>query len=276
MTAGRNDGDTVDGGGAGRDPWLHLAAMTPARIAIGRAGGSLPTREVLAFALAHAKARDAVHAALDTAGIAAALAARDLPTVTVESEARDRAAYLRRPDWGRRLSATATESLARHRHGPVDLVIVIADGLSATAVEAGAVRLVAALAPRLGAAGIGLGPVVIATGARVALGDAVAAALDARAVLVLIGERPGLSAADSLGAYLTFDARPGRADADRNCVSNIRDGGLGIEAAAFKLAWLTREAFRRRLTGVALKDDSDPALPAPSGADRLAGGLSQG
>ena len=262
------NGDGTKPTAAGRDPWAHLAALTPARIAIGRAGGSLPTREVLSFALAHAKARDAVHAALDTAAIARAFAARGFETITVESEARDRAAYLRRPDWGRRLSEAARQSLVPHA-GAADLAVVVADGLSATAVEAGAVKLVAALAPRLEACSISLGPVVIATGARVALGDAVAALLGARAVLVLIGERPGLSAADSLGAYLTFDARPGRSDGERNCVSNIRDGGLDTDIAAFKLAWLVREAFSRRLTGVMLKDESDTALSGSPEAGRL-------
>ncbi|QCI65043.1 ethanolamine ammonia-lyase subunit EutC [Phreatobacter stygius] len=248
-----------------RDPWSHLASRTPARIAIGRAGGSLPTSEVLAFALAHAKARDAVHATFDPERIAAGLGDLGLAAVTVESLARDRAAYLRRPDWGRALAETSRSRLAACAEAPGDLVIVIADGLSATAVETNALALVGALLPRLASAGIAIGPVVVATGARVALGDAVAAELGARAVLVLIGERPGLSSPDSLGAYLTFDARPGRNDAERNCVSNIRAGGLAVELAAFKLSWLAAEAFRRQLTGISLKDESDLLL-APGGA----------
>jgi ethanolamine ammonia-lyase small subunit len=239
-----------------RDPWRHLAAATPARIALGRAGGSLPTEEVLRFALAHAQARDAVHAAFDAAALAAALRAAGLAVVEVESRAVDRAAYLRRPDWGRELSGPSEAALDGLAPGG-DLVIVVGDGLSATAVAAHAVPLIAALRPHLAAAGIACGAAVIARGARVALGDAIAARLGAKAVLMLIGERPGLSSPDSLGAYLTFAPKPGRTDAERNCVSNIRPGGLPPAAAAFKLGWLAAEAFRRKLTGVALKDESD-------------------
>ncbi|MBN8938057.1 MAG: ethanolamine ammonia-lyase subunit EutC [Rhizobiales bacterium] len=247
-----------------RDPWSHLSARTPARIAIGRAGGSLPTSEVLAFALAHAKARDAVHAPFDAQRMAAGLGDLGLAVVAVESLARDRAAYLRRPDWGRQLAGASELALDAARAAPADLAVVIADGLSATAVDTNALALVKALMPRLAATGIGLAPVVVATGARVALGDVIAARLHARAVLVLIGERPGLSAPDSLGAYLTFDGKAGRHDAERNCVSNIRAGGLPVENAAFKLAWLVTEAFRRKLTGIGLKDESDLLL-SPGG-----------
>lgn len=241
------------------DPWRHLAAATPARIALGRAGGSLPTREVLRFALAHAQARDAVHAGFDGERLAAELRAEGLTAVAVASRAADRAAYLRRPDWGRDLSEASKGALEADGAAG-ELVVVVADGLSATAVEAHAVPLVKALRPLLRQAGIPLGTVVVATGARVALGDAVGQALGAAAVLVLIGERPGLSAPDSLGAYLTFEARPNRMDSERNCVSNIRPEGLPVEAAAFRLAWLVGEAFRRRLTGVALKDESGAAV----------------
>ncbi|MCA0320344.1 MAG: ethanolamine ammonia-lyase subunit EutC [Proteobacteria bacterium] len=237
------------------DPWLHLAATTPARIALGRAGGSLPTREVLRFALAHAQARDAVHADFDSAKLAEMLRDEGLVVAEAASRAADRAAYLRRPDWGRDLSEASRTALTMDGAGG-ELVVVVADGLSATAVEAHAVPLVRALRPHLDRARIPLTTAVVATGARVALGDAIGQALGARAVLVLIGERPGLSSPDSLGAYLTFDPRPGRMDSERNCVSNIRPEGLPVAAAAFKLAWLTSEAFRRRLTGVALKDES--------------------
>lgn len=251
------------------DPWLHLAAATPARIALGRAGGSLPTREVLRFALAHAQARDAVHAGFDGPRLVAELHAEGLAAVEVASRAADRAAYLRRPDWGRDLSGAARSTL-RANGADGGLVVVVADGLSATAVEAHAVPLVRALRPLLGRAAIPLTTAVVATGARVALGDAIAERLGAKAVLVLIGERPGLSSPDSLGAYLTFDARPGRMDSERNCVSNIRPEGLPVEAAALKLAWLIGEAFRRRLTGVALKDESE-ALPTESAKPALPG-----
>lgn len=245
------------------DPWQNLRAFTPARIALGRAGGSLPTREVLRFAMAHAQARDAVHATVDWDGLMSALSA-DLGTpLRVESRAVERALYLRRPDFGRQLSAASAHGLALTRPAAAaDLAIVIGDGLSAAAVNAHAAALVAALVPRLAALGLSLAPVVLASGARVALGDDIGARLGVRAVAMLIGERPGLSSPDSLGVYLTLGPRVGCTDADRNCVSNVRAEGLSYEAAAFKVTWLLREALRRGLTGVALKDDSDTLLAA--------------
>lgn len=239
--------------------FADLARLTPARIALGRAGASLPTREVLRFGLAHAQARDAVHTPFQPDMIAAGLAALGLETVAVESAARSRAEYLRRPDLGRGLSPEGRAALAA-RESACDLAIVVADGLSSTAVQQNAAELIAALLPFLRRQGLALAPVVIAAQSRVALGDAAAQALGARAALVLIGERPGLSSPDSLGAYLTFGARAGLTDAARNCVSNIRPGGLEAGHAAFKLAWLIDQAFRRGLTGVDLKDESDAAL----------------
>ena len=249
------------------DPWTVLRRFTPARLALGRAGASLPTREVLNFALAHAQARDAVHAPFAAEEIAAGLEALGLRALEVASAAPDRATYLRRPDLGRRLSEESRARLEAEPASRPDLAIVVADGLSATAVRAHSIPLVAALLdtmrPRPS-----LAPVAVARQTRVALGDEVGACLGARSVLVLIGERPGLSSPDSLGAYLTFDPRPGRTDAERNCVSNIRPEGLAYPVAAGKLAWLISEAFRRRLTGVALKDESGGAAieltsPAP-------------
>lgn len=251
-----------------RDPWLHLAAATPARIALGRAGGSLPTDAVLRFALAHAEARDAVHAPFEASRIAAGLRAAGLAVVEIESRATDRAVYLRRPDLGRELSETSRLTLDLTGRPGGDLGILVTDGLSALAVESHAPALVAALRPLMARAGIGLGPVAVARGGRVALGDAVGERLGVRAVLVLIGERPGLSSPDSLGAYLTFAPRPGRMDSERNCVSNIRPGGLAIQPAAFRIAWLAAEALRRGLTGVALKDESD-RLGRANGADTI-------
>jgi ethanolamine ammonia-lyase small subunit len=246
--------------GAPRDPWLGLAARTPARVALGRAGSSLPTGEVLSFALAHARARDAIHATLDRHGMAGRLAAIGLPSLTVESEATDRATYLRRPDLGRRLSR-ASGALLDKTASPEgwDLAIVVGDGLSATAVGAHAVELITAAMALLAPLGLRVGPVVLALGTRVALGDDIGARLRARLVVVVIGERPGLSAIDSVGAYLTYDPQPGRNDAERNCISNIRGGGLAPELAARNLAWLVEAALSRRLTGVALKDQT-PAL----------------
>ncbi len=241
--------------GTHRDPWLQLAARTPARIALGRAGVSLPTREVLAFALAHAQARDAVHATLDRKALAAALTPLGLKTIEIESEAQDRAHYLRRPDLGRRLSRTSKARLSGITPS-CDLAIMIGDGLSATAVAAQALPLLAALIPWLATSGLTVGPVTLAREARVALGDEVGALLGASLVAVLIGERPGLSAADSLGIYLTYAPRPGRSDAERNCVSNVRPDGLAPQAAAQTLAWLIKAARARQLTGVELKDES--------------------
>jgi ethanolamine ammonia-lyase small subunit len=239
------------------DPWQALRALTPARIALGRAGQSLPTRAHLEFQLAHARARDAVHEALDVARLREALAAAGLETAEARSAAPDRDTYLQRPDLGRRLDPTSRAVLHDSAApGGVDAAVVVADGLSARAAQAHAPPLLAALVPRLRQAGWRLAPAVVALQARVALGDEVGALFNARLVLVLLGERPGLSAPDSLGAYLTWDPRPGRTDAERNCVSNIRPEGLVPALAAGRLHHLMLEAARRRLSGVALKDDS--------------------
>ena len=240
-----------------RDPWTELTGLTGARIALGRAGPALPTREVLALALAHAQARDAVHAAFDVGAVARGLEALGHTTVQVASAAPDRATYLRRPDLGRKLSAASRQILERTEARGTDLVLVVADGLSSAAVHAHAVPLIEALQPYLDRAGWSLGPVVIATQARVALGDEIGERLGAGMVALLVGERPGLSSPDSLGVYLTCAPRVGRTDAERNCISNIRPEGLSYEEAAFKLAWHIAEARRLGLTGVGLKDESD-------------------
>lgn len=232
-------------------PWRALKAATPARIALGRAGPALPTAAVLDFALDHARARDAVHAAVDFEALAGRI---PLPSVIVASAAPDRTTYLRRPDLGRRLAPGQALPLS-----PCDLLLVVGDGLSAAAVEAHAAPLIAALPPDLGG-----GPVVLARQARVALGDEIGERMGARMVAVLIGERPGLSSPDSLGVYLTWGPRVGRTDAERNCISNIRPGGLSYQAAAARLAWLAREGLKRRLTGVDLKDQSDLAVLPPA------------
>jgi ethanolamine ammonia-lyase small subunit len=231
-----------------------LRHLTPARVGLGRIGASMPTQALLEFTLDHARARDAVHAAFDAAAIVAGLDAAGLRPLRVSSMAESRAEYLRRPDRGRRLDAVSEHLLASGRDGPCDLAVVVGDGLSPAAVNAHAVGLVRNLVPRLGA--IELGPVVVASGARVALGDQIGELLGARMVAVLIGERPGLSAPASLGAYLTFAPKTGRIDAERNCVSNIHASGLDYDEAAFRIAWLVREGLARQLTGVALKDES--------------------
>jgi ethanolamine ammonia-lyase small subunit len=243
------------------DPWALLGRLTPARIALGRAGTSLPTGAHLAFQLAHARARDAVHHVANLEEVAVRLAAAGLHPVLVATTVPDRATYLRRPDLGRRLSAEGREALAGlARPGGCDLALVIADGLSGFAVERHAAPLAEIVAARLTALGWSLAPIVIVRQARVAVGDEIGALLGARLLALLIGERPGLSSPDSLGAYLTFEPRPGRSDAERNCVSNIRPEGLPLQAAADKICWLLTEARRRRLTGVHLKEEMGGGL----------------
>jgi ethanolamine ammonia-lyase small subunit len=260
---------------AAADPWAELRRHTPARIALGRAGSSLPTAELLRFNAAHAQARDAVHLPLDTAALAADLAAAGFATLQVHSQASTREQYLRRPDLGRRLDAASAERLleARQELGlpPTDLAmnrsndrgfdlcIVLADGLSAQATQRHALPLLLALRKALASwpePSLTLAPLVIAEQARVALADEIGALLQTRAVLILLGERPGLSSPDSLGAYLTHAPAIGLTDALRNCVSNIRPAGLPYAQAAQRIAWLLHESLRRRLSGVALKDDS--------------------
>ncbi len=240
------------------DPWQDWRAATPARLALGRAGNALPTDELLRFGWAHAMARDAIHAALDVAALAATLQADGWRTDTVRSQAPDRATYLRRPDLGRRLHADDAARLRAVAAGGCDLGLVVGDGLSSLAVARHAAPLLAALRPQL-PDGLRLAPIVIATQARVALADEIGEALGARAVAMLIGERPGLSSPDSLGIYLTHGPRQGRHDGARNCISNVRPEGLAYDVAAFKLAWLLRESLRKGLSGVALKDESDLA-----------------
>jgi len=237
-----------------------LRKLTPARVALGRSGASLPTRALLDFTLDHARTRDAVHAAFDAAALARGLGELGLQPVEVTSRAADRRQYLRRPDLGRRLDPASAKRVAA-LDAAGRLAIVIGDGLSPTAVHAHALALMRELLPRLAAAKIEIGAVIVAAGARVALGDEIGELAKAGMVAVLIGERPGLSAPDSLGAYLTFAPKSGRTDADRNCVSNIHREGLTYEEAAFKIAWLIGEGFARGTSGVALKDESGDRTP---------------
>jgi ethanolamine ammonia-lyase small subunit len=253
------------------DPWAGLTAFTAARIALGRTGTSEPLAAALAFRLAHAQAREAVYSELEADRLLNELAVLSLPACRVSSQATTRPEYLQRPDLGRRLNDASAAALAGLAAGECDLVFVLADGLSATATNTHAVPLLRLLLPELAAAGLRLGPVVLAGQARVALGDEVGSLLKARLVLVLLGERPGLSAPDSLGAYFTYAPRPGLTDEARNCVSNIRPAGLPYAAAAARLAWLLGEALRRQLSGVALKDETAAAgLGAAAGAPGIA------
>lgn len=235
------------------DPWRRLRQFTRARVAIGRTGHAQTTDTILAFGLAHAQARDAVHLPLDAPAIDTMLRQAGHTVVRVHSAAPDRETYLRRPDLGRRLDADSQGRLAPDGQ-PWDAVFVIADGLSALAAQRHAVPLLEAVLARLSQWRVG--PVVIAEQARVALGDDIGERLRARQVVMLIGERPGLSSPDSLGIYLTYDPRIGRTDAQRNCISNVRPEGLPYAHAADRLVFLLRGAVALGRSGVDLKDDS--------------------
>lgn len=237
------------------DPWARLRGATTARIGLGRAGDAMRTHDVLSFQLAHGRARDAVHTPIDFGPIATALPA---DTIEVRSQAPDRATYLRRPDLGRRLHPKDRDLL---KPGAYDVVFIIGDGLSATGVQKHAAPLLEACLRRL--EGWSVAPIILAHQARVALGDEIGEMLGARLCAMLIGERPGLSVADSLGVYLTYEPRIGRRDSERNCISNIHPAGLGYVQAADKLVWLMNEARTRRITGVQLKDDV-VAVPGPA------------
>jgi ethanolamine ammonia-lyase small subunit len=240
------------------DPWQALRSITAARIALGRSGGSVPTRAQLDFRLAHARARDAVLSHFDPDALAASLHLLGQPVLIAESAARDRAEYLQRPDLGRRLDHASRAHLTEHaaRVGRCDLVIVISDGLSTLAATTQSGPLLAALLPLLQGGGWALAPLVVARHARVALQDEIGEIFRAKISLMLLGERPGLGSADSLGAYFTHAPAIGMTDADRNCLSNIRPGGLSAADAAHKLHYLLTQARSRGISGVALKDDA--------------------
>ena len=242
-----------------------LRQWTEARVALGRAGGSVPVRSLLDFRLSHARARDAVHETFNATAMAGELESLGQAVLIAHSQAGDRATYLQRPDLGRALSAESRAVLesARSDDG-CDLVIVLSDGLSAEAVHRQGPPLLRALLPLLGE--WRLAPLVIAPLARVALQDEIGEALGARTALILLGERPGLGSPDSLGAYLVHSPRPGNTDAERNCVSNIRPAGLPPEAAAQRIAWLLTEARRLGFSGVDLKDHSGQGGAALGGA----------
>jgi ethanolamine ammonia-lyase small subunit len=242
--------------------WDGLRRFTDARIALGRAGHSQPTAAHLAFQLAHAQARDAVHLPFDIATLAQGVQALGLNTLCLRSAARDRATYLQRPDLGRQLDAEGLQRLTEVAAGPVDLSIVMADGLSALGVMQNALQLLQHLLALLQAdpQPWTLAPVVLVEQGRVAIGDPVGEALKARLVLVLIGERPGLSSPDSLGIYFTWAPRSGLTDAQRNCISNVREAGLAPARAAAKLHNLLSRARAQKLSGVTLKDDIDETL----------------
>lgn len=241
-------------------PWQGWRTATPARIALGRAGVATPTCESLDFGWAHAMARDAIHTPLDVEALVQALQAAGLVCWQAHSQAADRATYLRRPDLGRQLAPEHAHNLQQHATslaGRPDLCLVVGDGLSSLAVQRHAAPVIQHLMPFL-PPGCTVAPIVVVQQARVAVADEVGELLQARCCAILIGERPGLSSPDSLGIYLTYGPHRGRLDAERNCISNVRPQGLSYRHAAFKLAWLVRQAQRLEHSGVLLKDDSDP------------------
>jgi len=251
------------------DLWQQLRQYSRARIALGHAGTSLPTRPHLEFQFAHARARDAVHHRLDAQNLHMAIAQRGHEVMLLHSAAKDRHIYLQRPDLGRRLDDASRQVLdarAAARQGECELAFMIADGLSAIAIQENALPFLDAMLPRLAGEGWLDAPIVVVEQGRVAVGDEVGQVLRARLVVILIGERPGLTAPDSMGIYLTYQPAIGAADASRNCISNVRRDGLSYELAAHKLFYLISEARRRKLTGVALKDEAEVApqcLTAP-------------
>jgi ethanolamine ammonia-lyase small subunit len=240
-----------------------LRDYTSARVALGRAGTSIATTDILDFQLAHAQARDAVHAEFDVEGFARRLREElpslekfHVPVYKLNSAAVDREEYVRRPDLGRVL---AEESAARLKKCPCDAVFIIADGLSAIAPERNAIPLLWSVLPRILEEGWACAPLCVIEHARVAIGDQVGSLLGASLSVLLIGERPGLSSHDSLGAYITWQPQPGRTDAERNCISNIRAGGLSHAEAADRLLWCVNEARTRKLSGTALKEQAGPS-----------------
>jgi ethanolamine ammonia-lyase small subunit len=258
------------------DPWQGLRRFTAARIGLGHSGISQLTRAQLDFQLAHARARDAVHDALDTAALSETLARAwpELPApLVLHSAAANRNVYLQRPDLGRRLDAPSHERLCAMRDGdpqerPYDLSLVVADGLSALAVARNAAPFLQALRARLDASAWQPAPLAIVQQGRVAVGDEVGQLLGAKIVVVLIGERPGLSSPDSMGLYITWGPCVGLTDERRNCISNVRPAGLGVDEAADKLHWLLGEARRRQLSGVQLKDETAAGAAGPPGRPR--------
>lgn len=237
------------------NPWQILRTLTQARIALGRAGTSMPTTAQLAFQLAHAQARDAVHAQLDVAALQAAIKASGHACLAAHSACPDRVTYLHRPDLGRQLDDASRAALRAQAPAQCDLVLVVADGLSALAIAQHTMPFLALLLPRLARQGWASVTLVVASQCRVAIGDEIGALLNARAVVVMIGERPGLSSPDSMGLYMSWSPRPGLTDADRNCISNVRPAGLDYASAVNKLVYLLGAARDRGLSGVALKDE---------------------
>jgi ethanolamine ammonia-lyase small subunit len=239
-----------------RDPWQSLSNFTQARIALGRTGISVPLKETLQFKLAHAHARDAVYSALNTSSIISKLQSLEYDPLLLHSRAADRNQYLQRPDLGRRLDDDSVKKLIELEKQPISVAIIIADGLSANAIQHHALPLLQLLLHQLNKAEISFAPICIVEQARVAIGDEIASLLKAELSIILIGERPGLTAADSMGAYITYAPKVGLTDENRNCISNIRLEGLNYQLATDKIFYLISESLRLKLSGVSLKDDA--------------------
>ncbi len=254
-----------------QNPWLELRRLTPARIALGRTGTSLPTSAQLDFQFAHAQARDAVHLPFDHAGLSAQLTERGRESLLLHSAAVDRNSYLQRPDLGRKLSDESAQALREYaaaHPGGVDLAIVVADGLSALAVHRHTLPFLNRLEEQMSDDGWSVAPIILVEQGRVAVGDEIGQLLGAKMLVMLIGERPGLSSPDSLGLYFTYNPKVGLTDAYRNCISNVRLEGLSYGMAAHRLLYLMREACRRQLSGVNLKDEAQvQTLESDAGAD---------
>lgn len=236
------------------DDWEALKAFTDARIALGKTGVSIPLRESLAFRLAHAHAKDAVYSQLNITELQAGLSATGLPIHALKSQAENRDVYLKRPDLGRLLNADSIGLLRQINSPPADICLIVADGLSATAVHKQASSVIHLLVDKVRKAGYSLAPILLVEQGRVAITDHIGAFLRPRLAIILIGERPGLSSFDSLGAYITYAPQPGLTDERRNCISNIREQGLSPAMAVDKLMYIIQTAFRLQLTGVELKD----------------------
>jgi ethanolamine ammonia-lyase small subunit len=244
------------------DGWLALRRFTLARIALGRAGHAVPTRALLEFQLAHAQARDAVQFPWDMAGFGARLRGMGQEPLVLATPVAGRDEYLRRPDLGRVLGEESRSRLRHSAASGADVALIVTNGLSSTAVERHGLPLLKAILAGYDARQLRMAPISLVANGRVALADDIGSALAARVAVIVVGERPGLSAADSLGIYLTYAPQPGNCDAQRNCISNIRPpAGMGYESAAAKLVYLTVEAMRRGTSGVALKDEMAGALP---------------
>jgi ethanolamine ammonia-lyase small subunit len=242
-----------------QNPLLELRRLTPARIALGRTGTSMPTSAQLDFQYAHAQARDAVHLPFDHAGLSTQLAEIGRASVLLHSAAADRNSYLQRPDLGRKLSDPSAQTLRNYaaaNPGGVDLVIVVADGLSALAVHRHTLPFLKRLEEQVLAEGWSVSPVMLVEQGRVAVADEIGELMGAKMTVILIGERPGLSSPDSLGLYFTYNPKVGLTDAFRNCISNVRLEGLSYGMAAHRLVYLMREACCRQLSGVNLKDEA--------------------